>query len=153
MKQLSLGVKLIIFFLLVGLIPFGIIGVTSYVKSSNALSDAAYGQLKGMRAVKKAQITQFFDERQGDLGVLLETVATLQEASVHKLEAVHTLQKEQIETFFKTITKDASMLSRHRKFQDSFAAYDQGFNAVDQEKSASYKTVEAKYQKFFDLCH
>ena len=148
MKHMSLGAKLIIFFLLVGLIPFGIIGVTSYVKSSNALSDAAYGQLKGMRAVKKAQITQFFDERQGDLGVLLETVATLQEASVHKLEAVHTLQKEQIETFFKTITKDASMLSRHRKFQDSFAAYDQGFNAVDQEKSATYKKVEAKYQNF-----
>ncbi|MCK5096559.1 MAG: hypothetical protein KAR45_00565, partial [Desulfobacteraceae bacterium] len=63
MKNMSLGAKLIIFFLLVGLIPFGVIGIISYNKSSTALSDAAYGQLKGMRAVKKAQITQFFDER------------------------------------------------------------------------------------------
>ncbi|MCP4550937.1 MAG: hypothetical protein GY834_02605, partial [Bacteroidetes bacterium] len=148
MKQLSLGAKLIIFFLLVGLVPFGVIGITSYVKSSNALSDAAYGQLKGMRAVKKAQITQFFDERQGDLGVLMETVSNLQEDAFNKAEAVHVLQKEQIKTFFATITKDMSMLSRHRKFQDSFAAYDDGFHAVDQERSATYKTIEGKYQKF-----
>ncbi len=150
MKQLSLGAKLIIFFLLVGLIPFGVIGITSYVKSSNALSDAAYGQLKGMRAVKKAQITQFFDERQGDLGVLLETVENLQEDAFHKVEAVHTLQKERIESFFQIITKDATMLSRHRKFQDSFAAYDDAFRAFDKEKSPAYKKVEAKYQNFLN---
>jgi len=148
MKQLSLGAKLIIFFLLVGLIPFGVIGITSYVKSSNALSDAAYGQLKGMRAVKKAQITQFFDERQGDLGVLLETVENLQEDAFHKVEAVHSLQKERMESFFHIITKDATMLSRHRKFQDAFAAYDDGFRAFDKEKSPAYKKVEAKYQIF-----
>jgi len=85
MKQLSLGAKLIIFFLLVGLIPFGVIGITSYVKSSNALSEAAYGQLKGMRAVKKAQITQFFEEREGDMGVLLDTVAVLKQDAFQKL--------------------------------------------------------------------
>ncbi len=148
MKHLSLGAKLIIFFLLVGLIPFGVIGTISYVKSSNALSDAAYGQLKGMRAVKKAQITQFFNERQGDIGVLLETVSNLQENAFDKAEAVHALQKEQIKRFFERIAKDASMLSQHSKFQDSFAAYDEGFLAVNQEKSATYKTVEEKYQNF-----
>ncbi|MCP3873577.1 MAG: hypothetical protein GY699_10545, partial [Desulfobacteraceae bacterium] len=150
MKQLSLGAKLIIFFLLVGLIPFGVIGGISYIKSSNALSDAAYGQLKGMRAVKKAQISQFFNERQGDLGVLLETVATLKQDAVQKVSAIHSLQKNRIKDFFKTLTKDASMLSRHRKFQDAFASYDAGFHAIDQQRSSAYKTVEAKYQKFLN---
>ena len=88
MKNMSLGAKLIIFFLLVGLIPFGIIGAISFTKSSSALSDAAYGQLKGMRAVKKAQITQFFDERQGDMGVLVETVGTLRAEAFSKLESI-----------------------------------------------------------------
>ncbi len=88
MKNLSLGAKLILFFLLVGLIPFGVIGVISYSKSSSALSDAAYGQLKGMRAVKKAQITQFFEERKSDMGVLMETVGTLRREAFDKLEAI-----------------------------------------------------------------
>jgi len=148
MKKVSLSAKLMIFFLLVGTIPFAISSVVSLVKSSNALSDAAYGQLKGMRAVKKAQITQFFDERQGDLGVLLETVATLKQDAAQKISAIHSLQKDQIEDFFKNITKDASMLSRHRKFQDAFASYDEGFHAFDKQRSSAYKTVEAKYQKF-----
>ena len=59
MKRLSLGVKLIIFFLLVGLIPFVTSSIIALVKTSNALSDAAYGQLKGMRAVKKRRSRNF----------------------------------------------------------------------------------------------
>ncbi len=78
-------------FLLVGLIPFGVIGITSYVKSSNALSEAAYGQLKGMRAVKKAQITQFFEEREGDMGVVLDTVAVLKQDAFQKLGAIQAI--------------------------------------------------------------
>ena len=34
------------------------------------------------------------------------------------------------------------------KFQDAFAAYDEGFQSIEKEKSDRYKEVEAKYQKF-----
>jgi methyl-accepting chemotaxis protein len=88
MKKMSLRVKLIIFFLLVGLIPFAAISMVSLYKSSNALSEAAYGQLRGMRAVKKAQITRFFDERKADMGVLIETVGTLRKEAFGKLDAI-----------------------------------------------------------------
>ncbi|MCF6249378.1 MAG: cache domain-containing protein, partial [Desulfobacula sp.] len=88
MKNMSLRFKLILFFLLVGLIPFSIVSIVSLSKSSNALSDAAYGQLKGMRAVKKAQITQFFGERRGDMGVLMETVDILRMGAFDKLGAI-----------------------------------------------------------------
>ncbi len=147
MKQLSLSAKLIFFFLLVGLIPFGVIGVISYTKSSNALSDAAYGQLKGMRGVKKAQISQFFNERQGDMGVLLDTVAVLQQDAFQKLDAIQSIQKEQIEDFFHNLLGYGSMLSKYRELQDAFAAYDDGFRAMGKQKSLKYKEVESKYQK------
>ncbi len=88
MKNMSLRFKLMLFFLLVVLVPFAIVSAVSLFKSSNALSHAAYGQLKGMRAVKKAQITQFFDERKGDMGVLMETVSTLRRESFDKLDAI-----------------------------------------------------------------
>ncbi len=101
MKRMSLTAKLIIFFLLVGLIPFAASSIVSLQKSSSALTDAAYGQLKGMRAVKKAQITQFFDERKGDMGVLMETVSTLRKEAFDKLEAIQQLKKNAIEAYFK----------------------------------------------------
>ena len=88
MKNMSLRFKLMLFFLLVVLVPFAIVSAVALFKSSNALSHAAYGQLKGMRAVKKAQITQFFDERKGDMGVLMETVSTLRRESFDKLDAI-----------------------------------------------------------------
>ena len=97
MKKMSLNVKLMIFFLLVGIIPFAISSIVSLTKSSSALSDAAYGQLKGMRAVKKAQITQFFAERKGDMGVLMETVGTLRNEAFDKLEAIRDNKSRAVE--------------------------------------------------------
>lgn len=97
MKNMSLAAKLMIFFLLVGLVPFAAISIVSLIKSSNALTAQAYGQLEGMRAVKKAQVEKFFDERKGDLGVLLETVKALQNEAESKLESVQNNKKTAVE--------------------------------------------------------
>ena len=78
-KKMKLGTKLIVAFLAVGVIPFATIGIISLTKSSNAISDQAYGQLKGVRGIKKTQIENFFAERQGDMGVMMETVSSLQQ--------------------------------------------------------------------------
>jgi len=59
MKKMSLGFKLIVMFLAVGLIPFGIVGVTALVKSSTALHDSAFNQLQGVRGIKKARSSSF----------------------------------------------------------------------------------------------
>ena len=74
MKNMSLRVKLLVAFLAVGLIPFGVIAAVSYVKSSGALSQQAFGQLEGVRGIKKNQIENLFNERRGDMGVLVEMV-------------------------------------------------------------------------------
>lgn len=96
-KNMKLGWKLVIFFLLVGLIPFAVITVISVTQSGNALSRQAYGQLKGMREVKKAQIKKFFKERQGDMEVLMETVHSLKSEAEGMLESVQNNKKIAIE--------------------------------------------------------
>ncbi|MCP3901769.1 MAG: hypothetical protein GY707_18825 [Desulfobacteraceae bacterium] len=160
MKNMSLGAKLIIFFLLVGLIPFGIIGAISYTKSSNALSDAAYGQLKGMRAVKKAQITQFFDERKGDMGVLVETVTTLRKDAFEKLEAIQQLKKSAIETYFADMFlkmgvfakgKDVSMLyDRLVIYHNDMKTSPTGnYDVSTQEYKQIWETLGAPLQEFY----
>ena len=99
-KNMSLRAKLLLFFLAVGVIPFAIIALVSLNKSSSALSAASYGQLEGMREVKKSQIERFFAEREGDTGVLVEMVGTLRHEALSKLSAVQVIKKDQIQTYF-----------------------------------------------------
>ncbi len=88
MKKTSLQAKLIVFLLLIGLVPFAVISITSLYKSGNALSAAAFDQLKSMRAVKKAEILKFFSERKGDMGVLVEMAGTLRKQAFEKLKSI-----------------------------------------------------------------
>ena len=77
MKKVSLKIKLLVAFLAVGLIPFGVISAVSYIKSRDALSNQAFSQLEGVRGIKKNQIENFFEEGRGNMDVLVEMVATL----------------------------------------------------------------------------
>ncbi len=103
--------KLITLFLLVGCIPLGFSAWLSYRGAKSALQEAqdqssksletqAFNQLVALRDVKKNQIEQYFTEREGDMGVLVETVATLREEAFGKLTAIREIKKNQIEEFF-----------------------------------------------------
>ncbi len=89
--------KLISLFLLVGVIPLAAVGFLSSRLSSNALNKNAVNQLSAVRGIKKANIETYFGERQGDLGVLNETVNTLRREMIEKLKAVREIKKNQQE--------------------------------------------------------
>jgi methyl-accepting chemotaxis protein len=146
MKQLSLSVKLIVSFLLVGLVPFGAISTISYFKSSNALSEQAYGQLKGMRAIKKAQISQFFDERKGDMGVLVETVATLRKEAFQKLEAIQEIKKAQLLDYFEVMRSQLRILKDDEDIKNALIEFDKAFEGGgDKTDTQEWDAVAEKY--------
>jgi len=97
LSNMKLGTKLLLAFLAVGIIPFAVIAISALTKSSNALSHQAFNQLEGVRGIKKGQIEQFFAEREGDMGVLMETVATLKEEAFYTLEAIQVNKKIALE--------------------------------------------------------
>jgi len=108
---MTLGTKLVSSFLACGLIPLGVVAYMSYstastgmdtinAKGEEGLEQNAYNQLVALRDVKKAQIETYFGERQGDMGVLMETVGTLREESLNKLVALREVKKKQVETYF-----------------------------------------------------
>ena len=101
--NMKVGPKLIAAFLLIGLIPFAVLGFVSMTKSGDALHKAAFNQLEAVRAIKKAQVESFFDERQGDMGVLVETVSTLRSEAFQKLTAIRQIKKTAIESNFQQI--------------------------------------------------
>ncbi len=69
-NNMKLSTKLITFFLIMGLLPFTIISLVSYISGSSALDKAAHNQLISLRDVKKGQIEGYFGERMGDVSVL-----------------------------------------------------------------------------------
>ena len=108
---MTLGTKLVTSFLGCGLIPLGIVAFVSYNtadtgmdtiehKGAADLEVKANNQLIAMRDVKKKQIETYFGERQGDMGVLVDTVGTLRFEALNKLKALRAVKKGQIETYF-----------------------------------------------------
>lgn len=59
-KNLKLSTRLIIAFLLVGIVPFAIIGLFSVTKAETALKKQAFNQLEAVREIKKEQIRTYF---------------------------------------------------------------------------------------------
>ncbi len=60
LAKLKIGPKLIAAFLVIGIVPFAIIGLVALDRASEALSDQAFNQLEGVRGIKKVQIENFF---------------------------------------------------------------------------------------------
>lgn len=77
LKDIKMKPKLILLFLLIGLIPLAITGWLANRLAAKSLMQASFNQMESVREIKKAQIGKYFIERQGDIGVLAEMVKTL----------------------------------------------------------------------------
>ncbi|MGM0646443.1 MAG: hypothetical protein ACQESV_08640, partial [Thermodesulfobacteriota bacterium] len=150
MRSMRLSTKLILSFLVMGIVPFAVMGGVSLVKSGNALENQAYNQLVSMREVKKNQIESFFQERQGDMQVLLNTVEKVQTEAENKLSSVQELKKSQLEQFLDKIREDITVLS---KSDDVMRAYnelkayhdDRGFG-----HDSAYDTDSERYEGLWE---
>ena len=151
--------KLITFFLLVGIAPLAVCAWMSYrsadsaltgaeAESAQALEKQAFHQLVGLRDAKKQQIEKYFQQRETDLNVLVQNVKTLREEAFNKLQATQDPKIFQLEELFRKFSTYAVTFSRHRKLQDCFVAYDEGFGAPEAQKSDEYQAAASKYQQF-----
>ena len=150
LKKMSLGMKLLVTFLIAGLIPFAILGVVSLTKASDALSKQSFNQLEMARAIKKAQIEQFFTERQGDMQVLTDTVDTLQTEAFNKLAAVREIKKTQIEGFFSERFGDASVLSQSEDVQAMYDACYQYHVDTNVQANGPFDVSTAAYNQLYE---
>jgi len=127
LRKRKLSTRLLAAFLLVGLIPFAVIGTAALLKSSTALSNQSFAQLEGIREIKKARIEGFFSDRRGEMDVLVDTVKTLKQGAFDKLAVVQQIKKAQVEQYFRERYNDIVVSSKNRfvaealqKFQSAF---------------------------------
>jgi methyl-accepting chemotaxis protein len=86
--------RVMIVLMVLGAVPFVTIGTMSLIKSTGNLTARVFDQLEGLRETKRLQITSFFRERERDLNVLCDIVATF------RMEAGADWAPRHMETFF-----------------------------------------------------
>lgn len=130
-RDVSIKYQLIVFFLAVGTIPLAVGAWMSYSDADTALTESedqaseslekqTFSQLVALRDVKQREIEQYFAERKGDMGVLVETVATLREEALKKLTAIREIKKNQIEEYFAQRIANVEVLAGDPSVIDAF---------------------------------
>jgi methyl-accepting chemotaxis protein len=149
-KNMKLSVKLLIAFLVVGFVPFAVMGAVSMIKGNQGLEKAAFQDLKAVQMNKKARIEEYFTERKANMGALLKTVAALKQAAFEKLATVQDIKKAQLETFFKERLGDIHVFSKLQMTQDALFRYGNIFSVEGGDmKSPLYQMLELNFNSSF----
>ncbi len=133
---MKIRTKLVIAFLVCGLAPLiiasflacnsGKHGMTAVEEfGSEALKHASYNELVSLRDVKKHQIEQYFTERQGDMGVLIDIVETLRKEAFDKLAAISSVRRQTIEDYFHERKGDVEVLTRNKDIHAACTVFSQ----------------------------
>jgi methyl-accepting chemotaxis protein len=148
-KDVRLKPKLTIFFLLVGLVPLAIVGWWATQSATDSLLDASYAQLKAVRGIKANQIEKFFNERRGDMGVLVENVHVLQQEAASKLTAVQELKRSEIESYFEERFGDVTVLADSGEVEQALPAFR---NAVIEAgmDGAAWRRAKERFGSWFE---
>lgn len=127
---LTIGKKLglnTILFSLTAIVPFIILSIMAVSTARESFIHDKFEQLTSIRGIKKARIEKFFDERRGDMGVLVETVGILRKEAFDKLTAVREVKRQAVERYFHTIedqiitlSEDGMVVEAMRQFSKSF---------------------------------
>ncbi|MCP4544414.1 MAG: methyl-accepting chemotaxis protein [Chloroflexi bacterium] len=151
LNNIKMKPKLIGLFLIVGLIPLIVVAVFSMIRARDALQAQAYHNLEAVHAIKKYQIDTYFQERQGDMGVLVETVSTLRKETFSKLEALLTARKAEIERYFETATNNLAVLKDNPTTVQAIEEFEDAFEAErDRTGGTRWNAAEREYGRVFE---
>ncbi|OQW93008.1 MAG: hypothetical protein BWK79_13425, partial [Beggiatoa sp. IS2] len=126
-KNLKLGYKLLVFFVISGLVPLGIVGYLVWYQGHNILLEQAFGQLENVREIKKSGLEDFFEERQKDTHALVNTLATLEQSAFQKLQIAQENKKAQLESFFQECLNDIRSFSKIDSVSQALEQFDGAF--------------------------
>jgi len=143
-RNLSLGKKLISSFLLVGIVPFAILGVTALNNASSAIEGQSFNQLEAVRGIKKAQMEDYIAKTEHDIDVLRETVATLRQDAMSKLEAVRDNKANGLQAYLSTVRSQVITFANSRAVTQGMPQLDAAFHDIEATISNSQANADMK---------
>lgn len=144
-NNLHLRVKLLAFFMAVGLIPFISASSIAYVASESALRAQIIKQLEGIREIKKRQLEDYFVNNKKDMYTVAETVHSFWEQGASKMTDFQADKRERVERYFQRLFNILADVRVNIRFtegiKDFTAAFRQGL------QSPEYKAMLASRDK------
>jgi methyl-accepting chemotaxis protein len=158
--DLGLKAKLIWVLLFVGIVPFAVNAYIAQDRAGKALEENAFSQLEGIREIKKNQLVSYFQERKGDVDVLVDMVSSLRAEGFAKLQTVQTVKKHQLEEYFAGIFADVSVMADNNAVLEAMDAFqdvhghmggtDTGYDRAKEQYGSWLKKYKEE-QGFYDL--
>ncbi len=144
-NDLNLRIKLLAFFLMVGLIPF--IGGSSiaYLTSDSALRNQITAQLEGIRETKKKQLEMYFEQRKDVMGTLAQTAQVFWQQSSSALEGIQSQKRDRVQNYYNRIINLTDDTRLNIRFTVGIREFTQAY-ALGMS-SPQYKAVQAAREK------
>ncbi|MEY4768668.1 MAG: hypothetical protein RL637_1307, partial [Pseudomonadota bacterium] len=144
-NDLNLKIKLLVFFLMVGLIPFISATSIAYISSDVALETQITDQLAGIREIKKRQLEVYFTERRGDMNIAAETAQSFWLQSSSALRGIQAQKRIQLENYFQKSFKVLADTKVNLRFISAVKEFSEVFAKGLQ--SPEYKTLLTTREK------
>lgn len=122
--------RLLLSFMLIGLVPAGVIALFSLFTASTTLEQQAYNQLTSIKQIKHTQLTDYFDARKADLEILVSEWQTAHAQT--KAQSLARVAQEH-HAFFQTFIEQ-------KGYYDLFVISPNGFVDYTVAKEADYQT-------------
>lgn len=113
---MKLTQKLILLFVLIGLVPFGVIGIFAYYKASNSVKDMEFNNLQAIMMTKKWQIEDYFQRRHNQINVAINRAAVIQSMEDFS-DAFSKLDQEVGREYDRNIARNQEMLRSRYVYQ------------------------------------
>ncbi len=158
-QNLSLRYKLLWVFLLVGLVPFSILGYLAINATELALKDQIFQQLRSVNELKRDHLISLMRSIHQDMARLRDFIKRVENAEFEKLSVTESLKAAQLEEYFRTRFSIMSDVQQNLRFTDGLplfiAAFDRGldspeYNLLLQEREEGLLTFAEQFH-FTDI--
>jgi len=130
LKSLKIKQKFILSFLALGIIPATIVGLVSLNQANKGMESLAFNSLEAVTEIKKAQLEQYFADRNSDMNVLVNIADTLRIQALEKLKAVREVKKSAIENYFKQTELQVQSFTQSNTTKNTLVVFKENFNLI-----------------------
>lgn len=141
----SIRNKLLVSLLALSLIPLVILGIITYLITSDALMENAFDALRTAQTNKAVAVGNHFDGRRSDMTALVETADALRAKAFNRLTAIRELKRNLVESYFFERIKNLQVLTETPLLAEAVRAFGRVAGAVG---GPSWQEVEQAYGPF-----
>ncbi|WP_438462344.1 methyl-accepting chemotaxis protein [Marinomonas sp. PE14-40] len=147
--RLNLKAKFTLLFIAIGLFPMLIVSIITTYSSTQDAKNKVYNQLTAINQIKKKSLETYFNERKGDMAVLVDIADTLSSQAFAKLDAVQDIKKAQLKDYLDNNSTQLKLLSSQASVQDALVELNLSFQQGNTWQ-ASLDKYDQEYTNLLD---